>query len=93
MDFEWDPKKAEVNERKHGISFLFASRVFQDESRLEKLDGRVDYGEERWVTIGLVEDQEIVVIYTLREDTIRIISARREGSYEQQTYWNGQISS
>ena len=47
--------KAATNERKHGISFAWAARVFFDEHRIERHDGRDDYGEDRFVTVGLID--------------------------------------
>ena len=88
MDFEWDPAKASENEHKHAVPFPFAARVFLDADRLERLDTRENYGEDRWVTIGLVEGFEMMVVYTLREQTIRIISARRVDRHEREAYWN-----
>ncbi len=89
MDFEWDPAKAKADIRKHCVSFPFATRVFLDERRLERQDTRGDYGEDRWFTIGLIDEFEIVVAYTVREDRIRIISARKADSHEREAYWNG----
>ncbi len=88
MEFEWDPKKAESNLRKHAIPFDYAVRIFLDNNRLERVDNRTDYGETRWITIGLVNDQEIAVSYTLRNETIRIISARKAERHERENYWN-----
>lgn len=66
MNFEWDEKKAALNARKHGVGFLFATRVFLDPNRLEWADARGSYGEPRWITVGLVDGFEIAVAYTLR---------------------------
>ena len=89
MEFEWDAKKAAANVRKHEISFPFAVQIFLDENRTEKRDENdEDYGEERWVTTGLVDEVEIVVVYTIRDEDIRIISARRANSHERKAYWN-----
>ena len=55
MEFEWDEEKATLNERKHGVPFPFATRVFLDENRLEWTDTRRQYGDPRWITIGLIE--------------------------------------
>ena len=88
MEFEWDEAKAALNERKHGVPLPFATRVFLDEKRLEWADTRRQYGEPRWITIGLIEGFEIVVTYTLRGDTIRLISARKATRYEREDYWN-----
>ena len=88
MEFEWDEEKAAQNEKKHGIPFPFAARVFLDENRLEWADTRQEYEEPRWITIGLIEGFEIAVSYTLREDVIRIISARKAERHEREDYWN-----
>jgi hypothetical protein len=86
--FEWDEKKAALNVRKHGIPFRSATRVFLDQNRLEWAGTRRPYGEPRWIAIGLVEGLEIAVAYTLRGDTIRLISARKAERYEREDYWN-----
>ena len=88
MEFEWDQKKAVLNERKHGVPFPFATRVFLDENRLEWTDTRRYQGEQRWITIGLIEDLEIIVAYTLRAGAIRLISARKAERHEREDYWN-----
>lgn len=91
MEFEWDSGKADANERKHGISFPFATRVFLDERRLERADETASekFGEERWITVGLVDEFELVVVYTLRGEIVRMISARKADRYEREAYWNG----
>ena len=89
MQFEWDPHKATTNFRKHRIRFETAIRVFLDPHRIETLDDTDDYGEERWKTIGLVEPDLLVVIYTFRGDNdqiIRMISARKAETYEKEQY-------
>ena len=87
MEFEWDEHKAAVNIRKHGIPFPFAARVFLDKNRLEWLDTRRDYGEARWITIGLIDGLEIIVAYVIRADVLRIISARKALRREREDYW------
>lgn len=76
-EFEWDPAKAALNLRKHKVSFPYATRVFLDPDRLEKLDSREDYDEDRWVVLGRVDEFMLVVVYTLRGTRIRLISARK----------------
>ena len=87
MEFEWDEEKATLNERKYGVPFPFATRVFLDENRVEWIDTRRQYGEPRWITIGLIEGIEIAVAYTLRGETIRLISARKAERHEREDYW------
>ena len=87
MQFEWDEAKASSNLKKHGVAFSVAARVFRDLRRIEEKDVG-DYGNEvRWKTVGLIDAQEIVVIYTEMEDRLRIISARRAETNERKEYW------
>ena len=87
MKLEWDADKAALNLQKHGISFEDAALVFYDEGRIESYDGREDYGEDRWATIGLVVWSVLYVVYTVREEeSIRIICARKALSHEQTQY-------
>lgn len=87
MDLEWNAGKAELNLRKHGVSFEDAALVFYDHGRIEIHDGREDYGEDRWVTVGFASSVLLAVAYTVREEeSIRIISARRATSNEQRKY-------
>jgi uncharacterized DUF497 family protein len=87
LTFEWDEVKAEDNYAKHGVTFELAKRVFEDPFAIEFLDDREDYGEERFVIIGLVDAQVLYVAYTERDDAIRIISARRATKHEQKAYF------
>ncbi len=92
MDFEWDPAKAEINLRKHGIAIDFATGVFSDPGRIEQAD-EVDYdGENREIVIGRVREFVLFVVYTIRNNRIRMISARRATRREYLEYWNGSIS-
>jgi uncharacterized protein len=88
VEFEWDAKKAAANLRKHGVTFPFATRVFLDENRVERLDDGGNGDEDRWITIGLVEELELVVVYTLRIESIRLISARKADKHERKAYWD-----
>jgi len=87
MQLEWDADKATLNLQKHGVSFEDAALVFYDDRRIESYDGRDDYGEDRWATIGLVAWSLLYVVYTVREEeSIRIISARKAVPHEQKQY-------
>jgi len=88
MEFKWDSKKAESNLRKHGVHFKSATAVFKDENRLTATDDRKDYKEDRYTTLGMIEDRLYVVIYSTASETIRIISARKENKREQKHYDN-----
>lgn len=85
-DFEWDEAKALENRVKHGISFEIARRVFDDPFAIEFLDEREDYGEVRFNIIGMVDGRVIFVAYTLRNNMIRLISARGAEPYERRKY-------
>jgi hypothetical protein len=85
MDFEWDEGKNEANIAKHGISFLSAARIF-DGPTLEFVDERRGYGETRVAAIGVIGEADLLVIYTMRGDTCRIISARRANRNERRAY-------
>ncbi len=79
VEFEWDPKKAEANRRKHGIEFLDAVIVFDDDRGITLLDEHPT--EERYVTFGMnAYGRVLAVSYALRGNTIRIISAREATS-------------
>jgi uncharacterized DUF497 family protein len=88
-DFEWDDAKEEANLWKHDISFDEASRVFDDPLLLIEQDLSEDYGEDRFLATGLVEDLLITVVYTERGERIRIISARKANSDERRAYDSG----
>ena len=85
MIFEWDYEKNEENKKKHHISFETAIRVFHDYYRIEIHDDRFDYGEDRYVVIGMVE-QVLSVVYTERGEYTRIISARKATQAERRKY-------
>lgn len=87
LTFEWDEVKAGDNYAKHGVTFELAKRAFEDPFAIEFLDDREDYGEERFVIIGLVDAHVLYVAYTERDEAIRIISARRATKHEQKAYF------
>jgi uncharacterized DUF497 family protein len=88
VEFEWHDAKADANFRTHGVSFDQAKTVFKDHFALEWLDDRENYGEERFVMIGMAEGHVLLfVAYTEREHRIRIISARKVTQYEQDEYF------
>lgn len=85
MDYEWDPQKAIINFRKHGIDFADAVSVFADELALTLRD--LYPGEERFITLGMdALERLLVVVYTWRGDHIRLISARKATRHERITY-------
>ena len=86
MRFEWDEAKNAASIRKHGIDFSDAIEVF-DHPMLTMIDDGEDYGEERWLGVGLMQGRTIVVIYVERDgDRIRLISARKATRHEVRRY-------
>jgi uncharacterized protein len=88
--FEWDDAKAEQNVRKHRVSFELAKRVFLDSCAVVDQD-RIENGEPRWRTIGLVGGMVVLfVAYTVKEqeqhEIVRIISSRRATRKERILY-------
>ena len=88
LDFEWDDDKAAANVRKHGVSFEQAALAFRDLFAVEWLDMREGYGEERIILVGTSQGQILAVVYTEREERIRIISARRATKHEKDIYFH-----
>lgn len=77
MDFEWDDDKSSACFRARGFDFAYAAFVFADPDRIIRRDDRFSYGEDRYEVIGRIEERLSVLIYTPRNDGIRIISARK----------------
>jgi uncharacterized DUF497 family protein len=84
--FEWDEAKAASNAARHGVNFEVAKLVFEDPFAIERLDDRENYDEERFNIIGMVDGRILFVSYTIRNDVIRIISARGAEPYEKRRY-------
>ena len=78
MQFEWDEDKRAQNIEKHGVDLLFAALIF-DGPVLKKIDSRQDYGELRYISVGLVGNDPYVVVHTDRDGVTRLISAWQGG--------------
>jgi uncharacterized DUF497 family protein len=92
IHFEWDEAKNLANQRKHGVSFEEARQVFLDPLSFSLLE-RIERGEERWQTFGMVDGVLLLmVVHTFREEedavseVVRIISARRANRRERRRY-------
>jgi hypothetical protein len=85
VDFEWDAAKAELNKRKHGVSFETAAQVFLDPFLIE-FDDQTGSGESRFHAIGIVDDRMLFATYTMRDEVCRIISARGAEPHEKRRY-------
>ena len=87
MNFEWDEAKAGTNQKKHGISFTEASEVFNDDFSSCVSDPDHSYEEERYLLFGVSSKSNyLVVSFTEKEDSIRIISARHMTNQERKAY-------
>lgn len=88
--FEWDPRKSDLNRRKHGLTFEDAMQVFYDPLRRLDIEGD-EHGEIRWRTTGEIGGILYVVSHTIREEEgeaeiYRIVSARRATARERKIY-------
>ncbi len=90
MNYEWDEDKRKKNINKHGIDFVAAVDIFNDIERIETIDDRDDYGEERIQSIGEARPGILFVVYTLRKknSTRRIVSARKANKKEKALYFS-----
>jgi len=87
MEFEWDPKKADINKRKHGVTFQEGATVFGDPLAITFADPDHSNNEERYVTFGLsTQKQLLVVSHADRGNKTRIISARLKTHKERKIY-------
>ena len=86
MNYQWDPVKADLNWKKHGVDFADAVGVFEDDRALT-LKEEVVPGEQRLATVGMdFLGRVLIVVYTYRGENIRIISARPGTKTEKGTY-------
>jgi uncharacterized DUF497 family protein len=86
MRFEWDETKRRSNLRRHGFDFVAIEKILS-EATVTFLDDRFDYGETRFLTLGLFKYRVVAVTHTETEDVIRIISIRKASKNEEETYF------
>ncbi|MEO0768588.1 MAG: BrnT family toxin [Cyanobacteria bacterium J06649_4] len=87
--FEWDERKAQKNERKHGISFEEAQTAFEDENARLLYDPEHSQDEDRYILLGMSSILRVLVVchvYRQNDELIRLISARRATKKEQKQY-------
>jgi uncharacterized DUF497 family protein len=91
LKFEWDPDKNQTNQKLHGISFEEAISVFYDPRYIEYRDLDNSEDEDRFIAIGCIRGRIMIVfvVYTERDNAIRIISAREANSKEEELYYAG----
>lgn len=86
MKFQWDDEKSEACFKSRGFDFAYAASVFADPSRKVREDARFSYGEARYELLGRIEGRIYVVIFTIRAQELRIISARKANRREVKRY-------
>jgi uncharacterized DUF497 family protein len=86
MDLEWDEEKRLINARKHGIDFADVAQVFAGDVLILE-DDRFEYDETRYIAFGLFYGRVIAVVYTMRGEVLRIISARKASKHEERNYF------
>ena len=87
MKFEWNERKDQANQRKHGVSFQEATTVFGDPLAATVPDPEHSHGEPRYVTMGYSTSNRLVVVcHTEEGENFRIISAREANPHERKTY-------
>ena len=91
MRVEFDPAKNEANRVKHGVA-LTAAADFDWDTAVERVDDRFDYGEVRFVALGLIGSGLHVMVFTegSDDDTVRVISLRPAEKHEAR-YYHGQV--
>ncbi|WP_411726762.1 BrnT family toxin [Methyloglobulus sp.] len=85
MNYVWDDGKSTVNLQKHGLSFEDAALVFSG-ACVTFEDDRYDYGEPRFITLGILVGRVVVLVHTPRHEETRIISMRKANEREQKIY-------
>ena len=89
IKFEWDPAKASVNARKHGVSFEEAKSAFYDERAVQFFDEEHSSGEERFLLLGMSSEARLLIVCHCERESasiIRIISARKATKRESAFY-------
>ncbi|MCA9980007.1 MAG: BrnT family toxin [Anaerolineales bacterium] len=86
MKFNWHEPKRQKTLQERGLDFAHAELVFQGATFTFE-DDRYDYSEQRWVTMGLLRGQVVVIVHTEAETEIRIISMREANGNEQQLFF------
>ena len=90
LQFEWDPDKAQRNQRKHQVTFEEATTVFADVLGVTVADPDHSVDEERYITVGLSQRYRLLMVaYTERGGRVRIISARELTPAEKRDYEQG----
>ena len=86
MQYRYDKAKKVLNLKKHGLDFDDARQVIESTKTLTFEDNRFDYGEQRFITLGLLQGLLVVIVTSETENEIRIISMRKADKHEQAIY-------
>jgi uncharacterized DUF497 family protein len=88
MRFEWDEAKRRVNLRDHEIDFAAVEKekIFVGET-VTRLDDRFEYGERRFLTLGLLKGEVVAIIHTESDEVVRLISVRKASKNEESIYF------
>jgi hypothetical protein len=87
MEFTWSETKRAANIKAHGLDFVDAVSVFEGLTFTFE-DDRFSYGEQRFVTLGLLAGLTVSVVHTENEYEIRVISFRKASKRESQIYYD-----
>ncbi len=90
LRFEWDARKEKTNIKKHGVSFDEARTVFYDENAIQFFDPDHSEDEDRFILLGISFKLRVLVVchcFRKSETVVRIISARKADTNEEQDYW------
>lgn len=85
MQFEWDEGKRAKTLEDRGVDILYAALIFEGKT-LQRVDNREDYGETRFISLGVIDDVPYVVVHTQREEKTRLITAWKGGRKEYERY-------
>lgn len=92
LNFDWDQEKAQINYKKHGVSFIEAATVFSDPFAVTRYDPLYSIEEDRFITLGYSDRYRLlVVVHTERNYNTRIISTRIATSQERRIYDQNQL--
>jgi uncharacterized DUF497 family protein len=86
ITIDFDPDKDIANQEKHRVSLAFGAKILADTDRVDILDVRFAYAEERYITYGMVAGRVWVCVFTQRESVYRIISVRKANNRETRRY-------
>ena len=85
LEFEWDEEKRQQILAERGVDIVYAALIFEGKI-LTRTDNRNDYGEERKISLGMVDDEAYIVVHTERNGVIRLITAWKGGKKDRDYY-------